>query len=42
MSLNDSMIRGMAMYGATSMAQSGHANAQMVLDIISDTDKKAR
>ena len=42
MSLKDYMIRGLAMYGATSLAQSGHANSQMILDIINDTDKNAR
>ena len=42
MSLKDPMIRGLAMYGATSLAQSGHANSQMILDIINDTDKNAR
>ncbi|WP_272869061.1 hypothetical protein [Bifidobacterium longum] len=42
MSLKDSMIRGLAMYGATSLARSGHANSQMILDIINDTNKDAR
>ena len=42
MSLKDSMIRGLAMYGATPLAQSGHADYQMILDIINDTAKNAR
>ncbi len=42
MSLKDSMIRGLAMYGATSLAQSGHAISQMNLDINNDTYKNAR
>ena len=42
MSLKDSMIRGLAMYGATSLAQSGHAHTQIMLDCINDTDKNAR
>jgi hypothetical protein len=42
MSLKDSMIRGLAMYGATPLAQSGHAYSQMILDIINDTDKNDR
>lgn len=42
MSLKDSMIRGFAMYGVTSMAQSGHSNSQMILDVLNDVDKNAR
>ena len=42
MSLKDSMIRGLAMYGATSLAQSGHANSSTLVDLINEANKNAR
>jgi len=42
MSFKDSMIRGLAMYGATTMAQSTMGNAKVLSDIINDAQKIAR
>ncbi|WP_276312614.1 hypothetical protein [Bifidobacterium santillanense] len=44
MSFKDSMLRGLAMYGASSMAKSGYANSKVMLDIINDarSDESAR
>ena len=33
MNLKKSMIRGLAMYGASSMISSGHANAKVLADL---------
>ncbi|WP_263862616.1 hypothetical protein [Bifidobacterium platyrrhinorum] len=41
MSFKDSMLRGLAMYGASTMAQSSARNAQVLVDIVNDT-KTAR
>lgn len=42
MSLKDSIIRGLTMYGVSSMAQSGMGNAKVLRDIINDVEKNAR
>ncbi|NMM97873.1 MULTISPECIES: hypothetical protein [Bifidobacterium] len=42
MSFKDSMLRGLAMYGVNSMAQSGPSNNQMIADILNDVTKTAR
>ncbi|OZG57102.1 MULTISPECIES: hypothetical protein [Bifidobacterium] len=42
MSFKDSMIRGLAMYGVSSMAQAGMTNAKVMRDIINDVEKNAR
>ncbi|WP_277745262.1 hypothetical protein [Bifidobacterium callitrichidarum] len=42
MSIKDSMLRGLAMYGVNSMAQAGLSNSKVMADIINDVDKNAR
>ncbi|KAB7788393.1 MULTISPECIES: hypothetical protein [Bifidobacterium] len=42
MSLKDSMLRGLALYGANSVAQPGMKNGQVVADIVNDSEKIAR
>ena len=42
MSLKDSMIRGLAMYGASSMSQYAAGSAKVITDIINSADKTAR
>ena len=41
MSLKDSMIRGLAVYGLSSMSQCGRAN-NSTLDLINEANKNAR
>ena len=36
MSLKDSMIRGLAVYGLSSMSQCGRANSSTLVDLIND------
>lgn len=42
MSLKDSMLRGLALYGASTMAQGSVQSAKVIADIINDSDKVAR
>lgn len=42
MSLKDSMIRGLAMYGLSSMSQYGRANSSTRVDLINEANKDAR
>ena len=42
MSFKDSMIRGLAMYGASAMAQHSMGNPKVLSDIINDAQKIAR
>ena len=42
MSLKDSMIRGLAMYGLSSMSQYGRANSSTLVDLINEAYKDAR
>ena len=40
MSLKDSMIRGLAVYGLSSMSQCGRANSSTLVDLINEANKK--
>lgn len=42
MSLKDSMMRGLALYGVSSMAQSGMASGKIMADVLKDVEKNAR
>ena len=42
MSLKDSMIRGLAVYGLSSMSQCGRANSSTLVDLINNANKNAR
>ena len=42
MSLKDSMIRGLAMYGLSSMSQYGRANSSTLVDLIHEAHTDAR
>ena len=42
MSLKDSMIRGLAVYGLSSMSQCGRANSSTLVDLINKANKDAR
>ena len=42
MSLKDSMIRGLAVYGLSSMSQSGRANRSTLVELIKEDNKNAR
>lgn len=42
MSFKDSMIRGFAMYGLSSMSQCGHASSKVFVDLMKGDDKVAR
>lgn len=42
MSFKDSMIRGLAMYGLSSMSQYGLANSKVLTDLVNGDDKNAR
>ncbi|WP_269082759.1 hypothetical protein [Bifidobacterium aesculapii] len=42
MSFKDSMIRGLAMYGASTMAQHTFGNTKVLSDLVNDAQKTAR
>lgn len=42
MSFKDSMIRGFAMYGLSSMSQYGSASSKVFVDLMKGDDKDAR
>ena len=42
MSLKESMIRGLAVYGLSSMSQCGRANSSTLVDLINEANKNAR
>ena len=42
MSLKDSMIRGLAVYGLSSMSQCGRANSSTLVDLINKANKNHR
>lgn len=42
MSFKDSVMRGLALYGISSMAQSGMYNGKIMVDALKDVEKNAR
>lgn len=42
MSLKDSMVHGLALYGMDAMARSGYANSKMFADIVNGVNKSVR
>ncbi|KFI94469.1 MULTISPECIES: hypothetical protein [Bifidobacterium] len=42
MSFKDSMIRGLAMYGASTMAQHSMGNTKVLSDLVNESDKLGR
>ena len=42
MSLKDSMVHGLALYGMDAMARSGYANSKMFAAIVKGVTKRAR
>ncbi|WP_275575567.1 hypothetical protein [Bifidobacterium aerophilum] len=42
MSIKDSMLRGLALYGANAMAQHSFANTKVLNDLINDANETAR
>ncbi|WP_263862619.1 hypothetical protein [Bifidobacterium platyrrhinorum] len=42
MSFKDSMLRGLAMYGASTMAQHSMGSAKVLSDLVNESNKLAR